>query len=796
MRWFLNPGAICMALFAWFFGGFLSPPLLAAELDPSKLTAPASVQIDFARDIKPIIDTSCIRCHGPEKPRSGFRLDNQAAALKGGENGVDIVPGNSAKSPLVYYVSRLVPDMEMPPEGKGQPLTTNQVALLRAWIDQGASWGNVIPTNVMDVSYTPFGGWTFISGDKHNFRELYWQHEGANGGLDRFEIFQQNGPDTTETITGHALLNDYKITLDFDRSDRAFVHTGWEQYRKYYDDLGGVARRPDTQFPERLGSDLYLDLGKAWFDFGVTLPHWPRLVWGYEYDYKHGNEAITSWQSDGRPSALNIGPASKYLQEGTHVIKFDLDAEVHGITIEDRFRGEFYKLTTHYTNVAARAPVSQDAREHDSYFQGANSIRLEKKFNDWSFGSAGYLYSKLTASDSFTNNSRFFGLSFPATVPDIMLVRESHVFNLNGLLGPFDGLTISAGAQSEWTRQQGLGSGDLNQIFYTRSAPLNLAVNPATLLSDYQQNTISETLGLRYTKIPFTALFADARLQQETIDQTDNDLQPAVPGGSFAENPSFSSRLSDLRVGFNTSPWQAVSWSAHYRRYEDDSRYKTNEVPQPAGGYPGLISWRDLLTDEVETKLVLRPCSWVKTTLTYQYLTTVYKQDTRTAFDPTTLIVNSPGGRILAGTYDSHIYSLGNTVTPLRRLSISSTFSYQDTTTVTENAGLVPPYKGGVYSALLSGTYLFSDKTDLLLNYSFSFADYTQGDFSTNPLSPPPVGSRYQQHAFQAVLSHRISKSFTTRLQYGYYYYNEPTLAGAADFRANAIFGMLTYHFR
>ena len=89
-----------------------------------------------------------------------------------------------------------------------------------------------------------------------------------------------------------------------------------------------------------------------------------------------------------------------------------------------------------------------------------------------------------------------------------------------------------------------------------------------------------------------------------------------------------------------------------------------------------------------------------------------------------------------------------------------------------------------------------TDKTDLLLNYSFSFADYTQSDFSTNPLSPPPVGNRYQQHAFQAVLSHRISKSFTTRLQYGYYYFNEPTLAGAADFRANAIFGMLTYHFR
>src|SRR5262252_8922953 len=83
------------------------------------LPAPASVQIDFARDIRPILETSCLRCHGPEKPKSRFRLDNREAALKGGSSGVDIVPGKSEESPLIHYVARLAPDMEMPPEGKG-----------------------------------------------------------------------------------------------------------------------------------------------------------------------------------------------------------------------------------------------------------------------------------------------------------------------------------------------------------------------------------------------------------------------------------------------------------------------------------------------------------------------------------------------------------------------------------------------------------------------------------------------------------------------------------------------------
>src|SRR4051794_21046112 len=99
----------------------LIPPMLvalslaAAEIDPSKLPPPAEKQIDFAQDIKPIFEKSCIKCHGPEKPKSKFRLDNRASALKGGEdNTEDIIPMQSGKSPLIHYVAGLVEDMNMP----------------------------------------------------------------------------------------------------------------------------------------------------------------------------------------------------------------------------------------------------------------------------------------------------------------------------------------------------------------------------------------------------------------------------------------------------------------------------------------------------------------------------------------------------------------------------------------------------------------------------------------------------------------------------------------------------------
>src|SRR5204863_8688747 len=51
-----------------------------AEVDASKLPPPATVPVNFGRDIQPILETSCLRCHGPERPKSKFRLDNREAA--------------------------------------------------------------------------------------------------------------------------------------------------------------------------------------------------------------------------------------------------------------------------------------------------------------------------------------------------------------------------------------------------------------------------------------------------------------------------------------------------------------------------------------------------------------------------------------------------------------------------------------------------------------------------------------------------------------------------------------------
>ena len=113
--------------------------LSAADFDASKLP-PASTQagVTYEKDIKPLFERSCFKCHGAEKQKGKLRLDSLEATLKGGSNGAGFEKGASAKSTFVASVARLLADDEnMPPEGKGKPFSKEEVGLLRAWIDQG-----------------------------------------------------------------------------------------------------------------------------------------------------------------------------------------------------------------------------------------------------------------------------------------------------------------------------------------------------------------------------------------------------------------------------------------------------------------------------------------------------------------------------------------------------------------------------------------------------------------------------------------------------------------------------------
>jgi mono/diheme cytochrome c family protein len=111
---------------------------------PGPTPAPAAGEkLVFANLIQPIFEAECNKCHGEEKQKGDLRLDTFEATMAGGENSAEkksnVVPGKPADS-LTYQLvtSAEDEDMHMPPEGKDQ-LTKEEIAILKWWIEQGAS---------------------------------------------------------------------------------------------------------------------------------------------------------------------------------------------------------------------------------------------------------------------------------------------------------------------------------------------------------------------------------------------------------------------------------------------------------------------------------------------------------------------------------------------------------------------------------------------------------------------------------------------------------------------------------
>jgi len=169
-----NPNKTLMKITALVLAASLVAGLTARAVDWSKLPAPSTqAGVTFTNDILPLFKASCVRCHGPKRPRGGIRLDTVENVLQGGEHGPILKAGDSANSLLVKAVSQLDPRIAMPPKPRARPatpppggntlpngqpvpnagangpvagkfgppakpLTPEQVALVRAWIDQGA----------------------------------------------------------------------------------------------------------------------------------------------------------------------------------------------------------------------------------------------------------------------------------------------------------------------------------------------------------------------------------------------------------------------------------------------------------------------------------------------------------------------------------------------------------------------------------------------------------------------------------------------------------------------------------
>ncbi len=131
-----TPGRVVNIRSMWLLvlsGAALAGSALVTALPGSAADSPAAAAPVFEKNILPVLQAKCVRCHGGDKQKAGLDVRTRAALLEGGDSGPALVPGAAAKSPLW---EKVLSD-KMPP-GKDK-LTSAEKELLRTWIDKGAA---------------------------------------------------------------------------------------------------------------------------------------------------------------------------------------------------------------------------------------------------------------------------------------------------------------------------------------------------------------------------------------------------------------------------------------------------------------------------------------------------------------------------------------------------------------------------------------------------------------------------------------------------------------------------------
>ena len=198
-----------MPTFALFKGWFSPRVILAgfvtvmSGLSTLGATNSAAGQLDFNRDVRPILSEHCYACHGPDenKRKAGLRLDRQEDAfkeLKGGHHA--LVAGDLEHSTLVSRVVSGDPEEVMPPPKFGKPLKAEEISTLRRWVGDGAVWKKhwaFLPPEHLPVPPVQNGAWARNDLDRFILARLEKEGLQPNPEADRTTLIRRVTLDLT-----------------------------------------------------------------------------------------------------------------------------------------------------------------------------------------------------------------------------------------------------------------------------------------------------------------------------------------------------------------------------------------------------------------------------------------------------------------------------------------------------------------------------------------------------------------------------------------------------------------------
>ena len=262
----------------WLPAGGQSPKPAGATSDGTVRGKTASPvldrKVDFAAEIFPLFQDRCLGCHGPEQQMGEYRLDAKSTALRGGVSGPNILPGRGAESPLYQRIAGVGDRNPMPMVG--ERLTAERVALVGAWIDQGAEWPDAVGVQAAGVAKH----WAYIKPVRPTAPEVQKERWVRNP-IDNFVLarLEKQGLDpapeaSKETLARRLSLDLLGLPPSIAELDRFLADNRPEAYEEFVDGLLASAR-----FGEHWAKS-WLDLARYADTNGYESDE-PRTMWAY-----------------------------------------------------------------------------------------------------------------------------------------------------------------------------------------------------------------------------------------------------------------------------------------------------------------------------------------------------------------------------------------------------------------------------------------------------------------------------------------------------------------------------------
>jgi hypothetical protein len=763
-------------------------------VEPGKLPMSTERKVDFATDIQPLLKRSCLKCHGDKRPKSDYRLTSRETALRGGELGVAILPGDSANSPLVHFIAGLVEDSEMPPEGKAPALSNGEIALVRGWIDQGAAWSQPAKTV---FTAEPMARYITISGSEEAFRQHWGMTGGLALGLGQVTATGQTKSGANVEFDGRTLGGDedHLTRLRIDRPGLGYLEVGYESWREFGLGTGGYFEGLEVS-PYSLAKAPYLDHGRVWLSAGLAKRDVPKLDFTYERLGRNGRLATQQWGGVpvGEFETRAMYPAAKSVNETIHRLSLLAEHELGETQIEDmltveigdaateRRHAEFFNLPTN----GAKPDYLTQIGEEREFKRGANSLRLSRQLKDWWRVSLGHHFAKFDGDAGLEVVS--LSPNDPGEAPwmsdrsnAISTRRHSHFLNATTLIGPWKNLTLSGGVQGESTRQEGIATG------------LSLGMSPARFASGQDRAGVEGNVQLSYAGLKHTVLTLGARLREENIDlREDGHIDSEWGDEGFLRESDETDRLARYRAAFAWSP--SAEWLVRggYKWRDSHSDFVhplDNNLSEESGnGYPAFINRRRAWGDVIDLGFTWRRFPnflpgfrWERHRTDYELATQSFKEPWGGP--------NRDGGRHWAGRHDSDVFSLSITSIPNPRLVATTSIGYTDTWSGTiESVALgLRPFEGDTWFNVDHLSYALGQATDVTLLHSYYRVDY--GDSSL----PGAIAYGLDAERYGVVLGlrHRFGQAAVFQLQYGWFSNDEPSANGAHNYNAHMLLATL-----